>query len=121
MKNQSECVKVKVCLFKMERCQIMKVCQMLCRCQMKIFSKSNEYESDQNIFEFWASDSHRDTCHSLDDSWKLQSSSKNKKTCSYTNESNAYIIADFSDYWHSNLLFVCGVIYYQKEFLKKMC
>ena len=46
------------------------------------FSKSNEYESDQNIFEFRASDSHSDTCHSLDDSWKLQSSSKNKKKCS---------------------------------------
>lgn len=62
------------------------------------FSKSNKYDSDQNIFESRADDSHSDTYNSLDDSWKLQSSSKNKKNCSYTKELNAYIIADFFDY-----------------------
>lgn len=76
----------------------MKLCQKLCRCQMKNSLKSNKYDSDQNIFESRADDSHSDTYNSLDDSWKLQSSSKNKKNCSYTKELNAYIIADFSDY-----------------------
>ena len=77
MKNQSECVKVKVCLFKIiSNYEIM---SNFVSMSNEEFSRSNQCGSNQNIFESGACDSQSDTYSLLDHSGKLQSSSKNQE------------------------------------------
>ena len=65
MKNQSECVKVEVCLFKIiSNYEIM---SNVVSMSNEEFSRSNQCGSNQNIFESSACDSHSDTYSLLDD------------------------------------------------------